>query len=124
MGSVVRSMTEFAHPDSRTKADVDLNRAIRTTLNMARNEYKAVAELETDFGDIPTVTATRATSTRWCSTRAQRRPRDQRRCVGHQRQGPHRREHAPHSAATSRSRSATPAPAFPKTCAAASSNHS
>jgi PAS domain S-box-containing protein len=55
MGSVVRSMTEFAHPDSRTKADVDLNRAIRTTLNMARNEYKGVAELETDFGDIPTV---------------------------------------------------------------------
>jgi signal transduction histidine kinase len=55
VGSVVRSMTEFAHPDSRTKADIDLNRAIRTTLNMARNEYKTVAELETDFGDIPTV---------------------------------------------------------------------
>ena len=36
-------------------ADIDLNRAIRTTLNMARNEYKSVAELETDFGDIPTV---------------------------------------------------------------------
>ena len=55
MGSVVRSMTEFAHPDSRTKADIDLNRTIRTTLNMARNEYKSVAELETDFGDIPAV---------------------------------------------------------------------
>ncbi len=55
VGSIVRSMTEFAHPDSRTKADIDLNRAIRTTLNMARNEYKSVAELETDFGDIPTV---------------------------------------------------------------------
>jgi signal transduction histidine kinase len=55
VGSVVRSMTEFAHPDSRTKADIDLNRAIRTTLNMARNEYKSVAELETDFGDIPAV---------------------------------------------------------------------
>jgi signal transduction histidine kinase len=55
VGSIVRSMTEFAHPDSRTKADVDINRAIRTTLNMARNEYKSVAELETDFADIPTV---------------------------------------------------------------------
>jgi signal transduction histidine kinase len=55
MGSVVRSMTEFAHPDTRTKADVDLNRSIRTTLNMARNEYKTVAELDTDFGEIPTV---------------------------------------------------------------------
>ncbi len=55
VGSIVRSMTEFAHPDSHTKADVDLNRAIKTTLNMARNEYKSVAELETDLGDIPQV---------------------------------------------------------------------
>jgi signal transduction histidine kinase len=55
VGSIVRSMTEFAHPDTRTKADIDLNRAIKTTLNMARNEYKSVAELETDFGEIPTV---------------------------------------------------------------------
>jgi signal transduction histidine kinase len=55
VGSIVRSMTEFAHPDSRTMADVDINRAIKTTLNMARNEYKTVADLETDFGDIPTV---------------------------------------------------------------------
>jgi len=55
VGSIVRSMTEFAHPDARSKADVDLNRAIKTTLNMARNEYKTVAELVTEFGDIPTV---------------------------------------------------------------------
>ncbi|HEU4589824.1 MAG TPA: ATP-binding protein [Steroidobacteraceae bacterium] len=55
VGSIVRSMTEFAHPDSRTKADVDINRAIKTTLNMARNEYKTVADLETDFGAIPAV---------------------------------------------------------------------
>jgi signal transduction histidine kinase len=55
VGSIVRSMTEFAHPDSRTMADVDINRAIKTTLNMARNEYKAVADIDTDFGDIPPV---------------------------------------------------------------------
>jgi signal transduction histidine kinase len=54
VGSIVRSMTEFAHPDARA-ADVDLNRSIKTTLNMARNEYKTVAELETHFGEIPTV---------------------------------------------------------------------
>jgi len=53
VGSIVRSMTEFAHPDTRNMADVDLNRALKTTLNMARNEYKSVAEVETDFGDIP-----------------------------------------------------------------------
>ena len=55
VGSIVRSMTEFAHPDTRTKTNIDLNRSIKTTLNMARNEYKTVAELETDFGDIPPV---------------------------------------------------------------------
>jgi PAS domain S-box-containing protein len=55
VGSIVRSMTEFAHPDSRTKADVDINRAIKSTLNMARNEYKAVADVEADLGDIPAV---------------------------------------------------------------------
>jgi PAS domain S-box-containing protein len=55
VGSIVRSMTEFAHPDTRTKADIDLNRAIKTTLNMARNEYKTVAEVETHFGEIPPV---------------------------------------------------------------------
>ena len=55
VGSVVRSMTEFAHPDARIKGDVDINRAITTTLNMARNEYKAVAEVVTDFGEVPPV---------------------------------------------------------------------
>jgi signal transduction histidine kinase len=55
VGSIVRSMTEFAHPDSRTMADVDINRALKTTLNMARNEYKGVADVETDFGEIPPV---------------------------------------------------------------------
>jgi signal transduction histidine kinase len=55
VGSIVRSMTEFTHPDTRTKADVDINRAVRGTLNMARNEYKGVAELVTDFGEVPAV---------------------------------------------------------------------
>ncbi len=55
VGSIVKSMTEFAHPDARTETDVDVNRAVTTTLNMARNEYKTVAELETDFGDLPPV---------------------------------------------------------------------
>jgi signal transduction histidine kinase len=55
VGSIVRSMTEFAHPDTLAMADVDINRAIRSTLNMARNEYKGVAELETDLGDLPFV---------------------------------------------------------------------
>jgi two-component system NtrC family sensor kinase len=48
-------MTEFAHPDTLAMADVDINRLIRTTLNMTRNEYKSVAELETDLADLPPV---------------------------------------------------------------------
>jgi signal transduction histidine kinase len=55
VGSIVRSMTEFAHPDTLAMADVDINRLIRTTLNMTRNEYKSVAELETDLADLPPV---------------------------------------------------------------------
>jgi signal transduction histidine kinase len=55
VGSIVKSMTEFAHPDARVKTDIDLNRALKITLNMARNEYKGVAELETAFGAIPAV---------------------------------------------------------------------
>lgn len=55
VGSIVKAMTEFAHPDTRVMADVDINRALKTTLNMARNEYKNVADIETDFGELPPV---------------------------------------------------------------------
>ena len=55
VGSIVKSMTEFAHPDARTKSDLDLNRAIKSTLNMARNEYKNVAEVVTDFAELPAI---------------------------------------------------------------------
>jgi signal transduction histidine kinase len=55
VGSVVKSMTEFAHPDTDSKVNLDINRAIRTTLNMARNEYRNVADLETQFGEVPPV---------------------------------------------------------------------
>jgi len=55
IAAIVSAMKEFAHPDQREKAPADLNRALRTTLVIARNEYKYVAEVETDFGDIPAV---------------------------------------------------------------------
>jgi signal transduction histidine kinase len=35
---------------------VDLNEAVQSTLTVARNEYKYVADLETEFGDLPPVT--------------------------------------------------------------------
>jgi signal transduction histidine kinase len=53
---IVRSMKEFAHPDRRDMMATDLNQAIRSTLTIARSEYRSVADVETDLGDIPLVT--------------------------------------------------------------------
>jgi two-component system, NtrC family, sensor kinase len=36
-------------------SQVDINRAIRSTLVVARNEYKLVAEAETELGELPPV---------------------------------------------------------------------
>ena len=54
VASIVRAMKEFAHPE-REQAPADLNRALETTLTVARNEYKYVARVETDFGPLPAV---------------------------------------------------------------------
>jgi signal transduction histidine kinase len=56
VASIVRSMKAFAHPDSSEMSAIDLNRAIESTLVMARNEYKYVADIATDFGAVPPVT--------------------------------------------------------------------
>jgi PAS domain S-box-containing protein len=56
IATIVKSMKEFAHPDRREMSPVDLNKAIHSTLTIARNEYKYVADLETDFGTLPPVT--------------------------------------------------------------------
>jgi signal transduction histidine kinase len=55
IATIVRAMKEFSHPDSRQKAIADLNRAIETTLTIARNEYKYVAEVQTALGELPLV---------------------------------------------------------------------
>jgi two-component system, NtrC family, sensor kinase len=53
---IVRSMKEFAHPGLETKALLNLNQAIETTVTVARNEWKYVAEVETVFDpDLPAV---------------------------------------------------------------------
>jgi two-component system NtrC family sensor kinase len=56
VATIVRSMKEFAHPDQKDKAVIDLNQAIASTLAISRNEYKYVAEVETDFGELTPVT--------------------------------------------------------------------
>jgi signal transduction histidine kinase len=55
IATIVRSMKEFAHPDHAEKTSADLNQAIKSTLVIAHNEYKYVAEVETDFGELPPV---------------------------------------------------------------------
>ncbi len=46
---IVRSMKEFSHPGTDEKTFVDINRAIENTINVARNEWKYVAEVVTDL---------------------------------------------------------------------------
>jgi PAS domain S-box-containing protein len=55
IATIVRAMKAFAHPGQREKASADLNKALADTLTVARNELKYVADVETDFGDLPPV---------------------------------------------------------------------
>jgi two-component system, NtrC family, sensor kinase len=56
VSAIVHAMKEFAYPDRKEQAPADLNRAILSTLTVARNEYKYVAEVTTELGDLPPVT--------------------------------------------------------------------
>jgi signal transduction histidine kinase/HAMP domain-containing protein len=55
VATIVRSMKAFGHPDQREKTTADLNGALANTLLIARHEYKEVADVETDFGNVPPV---------------------------------------------------------------------
>jgi PAS domain S-box-containing protein len=55
VATIVRAMKEFAHPEGKEMAAADLNHAILSTLTVARNELKYVADVETEFGDLPMV---------------------------------------------------------------------
>jgi PAS domain S-box-containing protein len=53
--AIVKSMKDFAHPDRKEMVAVDLNQGIRSTLIIAKNEYKYVADVETHYGELPPV---------------------------------------------------------------------
>jgi PAS domain S-box-containing protein len=55
VAAIVRSLKDFAHPSEKEMKAIDLNRAIEGALMIARGEYKYVADLATDFGEIPPV---------------------------------------------------------------------
>jgi signal transduction histidine kinase len=47
--TLVGAMKEFSHPGSKEKSPLNLNKAIERTVIVARNEWKYVADLETDY---------------------------------------------------------------------------
>jgi signal transduction histidine kinase len=51
VAEIVRAMKEFSHPDSADKTATNLNRAIESTITVARNEWKYVAEIATEFDE-------------------------------------------------------------------------
>jgi PAS domain S-box-containing protein len=56
VAAIVRAMRQFAHPATE-RSPTDVNDAIRTTLVVATNEYKYVADVDLDLGDLPLLTA-------------------------------------------------------------------
>jgi signal transduction histidine kinase len=55
VAEMTQAVKQFTYPDQNEKVAVDLNAALKTTITVARNEYKYVADLETDLGDLPPV---------------------------------------------------------------------
>jgi signal transduction histidine kinase len=55
VAGIVRAMKTLAHPGGEDRAPADLNEALRNTLIVTRNEFKYVADIETDLGPIPQV---------------------------------------------------------------------
>jgi signal transduction histidine kinase len=49
VSTLVRAMKEFSHPGTKEKIPLDLNRAIESTTTVTRNEWKYLADLETEF---------------------------------------------------------------------------
>jgi signal transduction histidine kinase len=49
VSKIVGAMREFSHPGTKEKVLLNLNQAIENTIVVSRNEWKYVAELETDL---------------------------------------------------------------------------
>ena len=49
VSQIVQAMKDFSHPGTKTKIAVDLNKAIQTTVTVARNELKYVAETKVEL---------------------------------------------------------------------------
>jgi PAS domain S-box-containing protein len=58
VATIVRAMKAFAHPGSNEKMPADLNKALSDALIVANNELRYVADVATDFAELPPV---------WCN---------------------------------------------------------
>jgi signal transduction histidine kinase len=56
VAAIVQAMKEFAYADQSEQAPSDINRAIETTLTIAHNEYKYLADVRTELAELPLVT--------------------------------------------------------------------
>ncbi len=54
--TIVQAVKRFSHASGTEVAKADINDALKTTLAVCRNEYKYVAEVTTDLGELPLVT--------------------------------------------------------------------
>jgi len=55
VSTIVRALKSFAHPSGRSQAPADLNKALQDTLVVAGSEYRMIADVSTDFADLPPV---------------------------------------------------------------------
>jgi PAS domain S-box-containing protein len=55
VANIVRALKEFSHPDRGGATSADLNRVVENTLSVARHEYKYVADVALDLGELPPV---------------------------------------------------------------------
>jgi two-component system NtrC family sensor kinase len=51
VGSIVGAMKDFSHPSADRREPVDLRECITTTVTVARNEWKYVADIQTTFDE-------------------------------------------------------------------------
>lgn len=49
VAKIVLAMKEFSHPGTEDKKTIDINMAIQSTITIARNEWKYMADMETEF---------------------------------------------------------------------------
>lgn len=49
IATIIKAMKEFSHPGSSSISEVDLNQIIETTIIVARNEWKYVADMDTEL---------------------------------------------------------------------------